>query len=80
MKQLIIDLPDTMDMEEKEVKIALAAKLYEMGKLTLGQAADMTNHSKEHFMELLGDYGVSLFNYDPEDLDEDVKNAEDHSL
>lgn len=75
MKQLIIDLPDTMDLEEKEVKIALAAKLYEMGKLTLGQAADMTNHSKERFMELLGDYGVSLFNYDPEDLDEDVKNA-----
>lgn len=80
MKKLIIDLPDTMDMEEQEVRIALAAKLYEMGKLTLGQAAQMTDHTKERFMELLGDYGVSFFNDDPEDLDEDIRNAESHSL
>lgn len=60
--------------------MVLASKLYELGKLTLGQAAELVGYTKETFMELLADYGVSLFNYPPEELDEDIKNAQDHSL
>jgi predicted HTH domain antitoxin len=80
MRTLTINLPDTVDLDDKEAKMVLASKLYEMGKLTLGQAAEMVGYSKETFMELLGNYGVSFFNYSPDELDEDIKNAEDYSL
>ena len=67
-------------MNDREAKMVLASKLYELGKLTLGQAAEMVGYSKETFMELLGDYGVSFINYSPEELEDDIKNAEDSSL
>ncbi|MFD1468391.1 UPF0175 family protein [Hymenobacter caeli] len=44
-------------------------------KLSLGQAAEMTGYSKRTFMELLGDYGVSVFNYPAEDIARDAANA-----
>jgi predicted HTH domain antitoxin len=46
----------------------------------LGQAVELVGYSKETFMELLADYGISFFNYFPEELDEDIRNAEDYSL
>ena len=80
MRTLTIQIPGTVDLDDKEARMALASKLYELGKLTLGQAADMAGYSKETFMELLADYGVSFFNYSTDELDEDLKNAHRHSL
>lgn len=80
MKTLSIDIPDTLDLDDKEVKMALASKLYERGKLSLGQAASLTGYSKETFMELLADFGVSVINYAPDELDEDINNVEKYSL
>ena len=80
MRTLTINLPSNIDLGDKEAKMAMASKLYELGKLTLEQAADLAGYSKETFMELLADYGVSFFNYSPEELDEDIKNAEGYSL
>lgn len=80
MRTITINLPNTIDLGDMEAKMALASKLYELGKLTLGQAAELAGYSKETFMDLLGDYGVSLFNYPLEELDEDMKNAERYSL
>ena len=80
MRTLTIQIPDTVDLDDREARMALASKLYELGKLTLGQAADMAGYSKETFMELLADYGVSFFNYSADELDEDLKNAHRHSL
>ena len=56
MRTITIHIPDTVDLEEKEAKMFLASKLYEKGRLTLGQAAQLVGYSKETFMELLGDY------------------------
>ena len=53
----------------------LAAKLYESGKLTLGQAAEVAGYSKRTFMELLSDYNVSFFNDDIDGLNHDIENA-----
>lgn len=80
MKTLTINIPNTADIDDKEAKMALASKLYERGKLTLGQAAELTGYSKETFMELLAEYNVPLINYSPEELDEDIDNAQSHSL
>ena len=75
MQTLTLHLPDSLDMTSKEVTILLATRLYEQGKLSLGQAAELAGYSKRTFMELLGDYGVSVFNYPAEDIARDAANA-----
>lgn len=72
MKQVTIDLPDHFDIDEKEVKRFLAAKLYESGRLSLGQAAEMAELSKAAFAEILSDFNVSLINYDPSEILKDA--------
>jgi predicted HTH domain antitoxin len=72
MKDLIIQVPENLEWKEQEVKRFLAAKLFEVGKLTLGQAAEMAGLSKRAFSELLADYDVSLINYIPEEISKDA--------
>ena len=80
MKTLTFTLPESIDLDEKEATTVLAAQLYEMGKLSLGQAAEMAGYSKRTFMELLGKYGVSVFNYPADEIENDLKNAERYHL
>ena len=80
MKTFTLNLPETIDLTEKEIKTMLAANLYEIGKLSLGQAAELAGYSKRNFMELLGNFNVSLFNQDPEELENDVRNAESYNI
>jgi predicted HTH domain antitoxin len=75
MKTLTLNIPDTVDLDSKEVTMILAARLYEQGKLSLGQAADLVGLSKQTFAEMLGRCGVSLFNYPSSELSNDVANA-----
>ena len=63
MKTIAVNVPDTMELEPKETIRFLAAKLYESGKLSLGQAAELAGLSKIAFAEILGDCNVSIFNY-----------------
>ena len=80
MKTIQLNIPDTVDLNDREAKMLLASRLYEKGKLTLGQAAELVGLSKRAFMEILGDYDVSIFNYPVSELDNDIKNAQDYSL
>ncbi|OAD21619.1 protein belonging to Uncharacterized protein family UPF0175 [Candidatus Thiomargarita nelsonii] len=64
-----------MNIEAREIAFILAAKLYEDGKLSLGQAAELAGVSKRTLMELLGNYDVSIFNYDAQEIEGDFKNA-----
>jgi predicted HTH domain antitoxin len=72
MRTLEINLPDNVKLEEKDVMKFLAAKLYESGKLSLGQAADIAGLSKFSFAEILADYDVSIFNYPASDIKKDA--------
>jgi len=75
MKQLVLNIPDFIDLDEREASMTLASKLYEEGKLSLGQAAELVGISKRAFAELLGKHNVSLFNYPASDLASDIQNA-----
>ena len=75
MKTIQLNTPDTVDLDEREAKMHLASRLYEKGKVTLGQAADLVGLSKRAFMELLGDYDVAIVNYPASELDGDIINA-----
>lgn len=80
MKTVTINLPDSLDLTPQETVTALAARLYELGKLSLGQAAEVAGLSKRTFMESLARYGVSVFNFPPDELDNDIKNAKDNNI
>lgn len=80
MKTLKIKLPNTIDFDDKEALMAIAARLFQKGKLSLGQGAELVGVSKAVFMENLGDFGVSLFNYSDSDLESDVENAKNYHL
>jgi predicted HTH domain antitoxin len=80
MKTLTLSIPDMTDIDEQEVKTFLAARLYEKGSLSLGQAAEVAGYSKRTFMELLGNYGVSIFNYSDNELETDILNAQSYHL
>jgi predicted HTH domain antitoxin len=72
---LQIKLPAFVNIDVRELTFILAARLYEDGKLSLGQAATLAGVSKRTLMELLGNYGVSIFNYDAIDIEGDFNNA-----
>lgn len=80
MKTITINIPTTVDLDDREVLMAIATRLYEKGKLSLGQAAELVGLSKRAFMEILATYGVSVFNYPSSDLDQDVENAKRYNL
>jgi predicted HTH domain antitoxin len=75
MKKITLDIPDSVDLGNKEAAMLLAGKLYEQGRLSLGQAAALAGYSKRTFMELLGNYEISVFNYSADELEKDVENA-----
>jgi predicted HTH domain antitoxin len=68
MTTITLQVPDTLGEYQNDTVRFIAAKLYESGKLSLGQAAEMAGVSKPTFAELLGDYGVSLLNYPVSDM------------
>ena len=75
MKTISLSVPDFFDLNERETKLLIASKLYEQGKLSLGEGAELAGVSKRTFMELLGNYNVSVFNYSVEELKSDIENA-----
>ena len=75
MKTITINIPDNFDTDSKYLAMILASSLYEKGKLSLGQAADVAGLTKRTFIELLGNYNVSVFNFNTSDLSKDVANA-----
>jgi len=61
---------------EKEVKLSSMVKLFEIGKVSSGTAANVLGLSRVDFLELLPRYNVSIFNYENYDeLIDDVNNA-----
>lgn len=70
MGELRIQLP--AEVQEEEARLLLMVKLYETGRLSLGQAAKYAGYSKRTFMELLGTYGVAVIDYPPEDLEQEM--------
>lgn len=70
MNNLNIELPSTISSEE--ARLLLAAKLYEVGKLSLGKAAQLSGYSKSTFIELISKMGIAVVNYPAEDLEREL--------
>ena len=67
-----LDVPESLKLDSEETRQFLAAKLYEAGKLTLGQAAELAHMGKVAFAEILNNYDVALINYRVSELTADA--------
>jgi predicted HTH domain antitoxin len=74
-------LPDALHMTraefEQEARLAMAAKLFETGRLTSGQAARLIGMERVAFLGKLGRLKVSALQVEPDELAQDLAAAED---
>lgn len=75
MRTIQIAIPDNVEINEHDFIMIVASKLYEDGKLSARQAAEIAGLTKRTFLELLGKYGVSVFSTSLDDLHSDIANA-----
>lgn len=72
-------LPDALHVSrrefEREARLAMVVKLFEIGKLSSGQAARLAALSRLDFLHELSRFGVSLIQIDVAELEEDVTQA-----
>ena len=70
MNSLTVQLPPEIPVEE--ARLLLMIKLFETGKLTLGQAAKLAGYSKPTFIELLSKLDVPVIDYPAEELEQEI--------
>ena len=68
-------LAETRQEFELEAKLAMAAKLFEMKRLSSGQAAQMLGMNRVEFLLSLHRVGTPAINLTEEELLSDVRNA-----
>ena len=83
MCQVLLNVPDNTALALKvkpeevgrELLLMAAVKLYEVGRLSSGSAADLAGISKPLFVQKLTEYGVPVFRLSEEELRQDLANA-----
>lgn len=70
-----ITLPEGLSISNFELRMLLAVKLFEEGMITSGQGAQMVDLSKRAFIEMLGKYKISPFQYEMEEIESDIANV-----
>ncbi len=77
MRQITIDVPETVLLAEKadeaalarELPILAAVKLYELGRLSSGRAAELAGMTRIEFLLALGRYNVFPLEAELHDLE-----------
>jgi len=83
MSQITLEIPDdtmlalkvTSEGMGEALRMAAAAKLFELGKLSSGAAAELAGVPRTLFLMRLGDYGVPAFRLTEEELRQDLEHA-----
>ena len=81
--QITIDLPDdafsalrsSPEDFVKEMRLAAAAKWYEIGLVSQSKAAELAGVSRERFLEALSRFHVSPFQETPDELYEELSQG-----
>jgi predicted HTH domain antitoxin len=76
MAQVTVTLPERTSLALKvppeavgqEILLAAAAKLYELGRLSSGAAAELAGIPKPLFLSKLSDFGVATFDVTEDEL------------
>lgn len=83
MSEVILSIPNetlvALKVAPAEVagtlRLAAAAKLYELGRLSSGAAADLAGVPRAVFLNALADYGVATFRQSETELEEELRRA-----
>jgi len=83
MSQVTFSIPDeillalkvTPEVLPSRIRLAAAVKLYEMGQLSSGAAAQLAGVPKPYFLSHLADFGVNTFDLSEEELLHDLSSA-----
>lgn len=74
-EDLLLSLKERPEEFEAEARVLLAVKLYELGRLSAGRAAELAGVNRVKFHFLLGRFGRSPISVEPEELSQDLANA-----
>jgi len=72
---LLLSLKESPSEFEAEARLLLAVKLYELGRISTGMAAQLAGMGRVAFMFALKRFGLSPIGVEPDELAEDVANA-----
>ncbi len=72
-------LGETPEEFERELRFLVAAKLYELGRISSGRAAELAGIERVEFLSQLGRYRISVFNYSLEELEREIQEARERA-
>jgi predicted HTH domain antitoxin len=81
MSTLSLDFPEHFEQAvhltraelASQIRLMAALKMFELGKLSSGKAAELAGVNRVEFFELCGRYRVSVFNYAPEEIESELR-------
>ena len=65
-------IPLPPNVSEEELRTLAAVKLFEVGRVSLGQAAALAGYSVRSFVEVLARFQVPVINYPAEDVEREI--------
>lgn len=74
-EEILVSLKESSQEFSKDLLMLAAVKLYELGKLSSGRAAQLAGVSRVSFLQSLSRYNVSIFDLTEEELRRDMANA-----
>ena len=74
-EELLLSLKKSPAEFEDEARLLLAVKLYELGRVSTGTAAQLAGMNRVEFMFALSRFGLSPIGLEPGELAEDLANA-----
>ncbi len=74
-EEVLISLKESPSEFSRNILMLSAVKLYEMGKLSSGRAADLAGVSRISFLQSLSKYSVPIFHVSHDELRQDLSNA-----
>ena len=83
MIQLTIEMPESAlsslrqdpDNFTRELRLAAAVKWYELKRISQGRAAEIAGISRSEFITALGQFGVTPFQYEADEMIEEAERA-----
>jgi predicted HTH domain antitoxin len=77
------DLPESLGETHEEfenhVRFLVAGKLYELGRISSGRAAELAGMGRVEFLEKLGSRQISVFNYSLDELEREILAAKERA-
>ena len=82
MKELTLaypdDLEDVVHLDRESlaahIRLMAALKMFELGSLSSGQAAEFAGMSRVEFLEACGRYRVPVFNYPDDEIESELRS------